>query len=268
MPTVLGIDAAWTYGQPAGVALVEETSAYKWKCSGVAPSYDAFTDLSNGRWIDWQSGYFKGSMPNGDQLLQASVRLCGIEPDVIAVDMPVSTVEINGRRPADNAISVAFSRYQAGTHSPSSERPGLIGSQLSDSMARQGFPLATTLTTAGSSKRLVEVYPHPSLIRLTDASKRLPYKQGNSSKYWPGMDARWRIGKLLDVYGSILAALGNYISDINLRLPSPEQVPSLAHLKRYEDAIDGLVCAWTGIEYLEGRAESYGDANAAIWVPL
>lgn len=265
---VLGIDAAWTYGEPSGVALVEETNASKWKCLGVAPSYDAFTSLANGRLIEWHSTYFNGSTPDGDQVLQASVLLSGSEPDVITVDMPVSKVEITDRRPADNAISVAFGRYQAGTHSPSSQRPGVIGSQLSNSLAVRGFPLATTSTTTGSPSRLVEVYPHPSLIRLMDADRRLPYKQGNSTKYWPGTDVRTRIGKLLDIYRAILEGLARSISDINLRLPAPDDVPSLAHLKRYEDAIDALVCAWTGIEYLGGRAEPFGDINAAIWVPV
>ena len=268
MRSVLGIDAAWTHGEPSGVALVEETIVSKWKCLGVAPSYDTFTGLANRRSIEWQSAYFNGSVPDGDQVLQASVQLSGNEPDVITVDMPVSKVEIPGRRPADNAISVAFGRHRAGTHSPSSQRPGLIGSQLSNSLAARGFPLATTSITTGSPSKLVEVYPHPSLIRLMGTDTRLPYKQGNSTKYWPGTDVRTRIGKLLDIYGSILEALARSISDINLKLPSPNDVPSLAHLKRYEDAIDALICSWTGIEYLEGRAEPFGDVNAAIWVPV
>jgi len=52
-----------------------------------------------------------------------------------------------------------------------------------------------------------------------------------------------------------------------LVLPCSDTVPSLSHLKRYEDALDGLVSAWVGIEYLEGRAQAYGHATAAVWVP-
>ena len=40
----------------------------------------------------------------------------------------------------------------------------------------------------------------------------------------------------------------------------------LAALKRWEDAVDALVAAWVGIRYLEGTAEPYGDATAAIWI--
>jgi len=31
--------------------------------------------------------------------------------------------------------------------------------------------------------------------------------------------------------------------------------------------LDGLICAWIGIEHLEGRTTGRGDATAAIWVP-
>lgn len=42
---------------------------------------------------------------------------------------------------------------------------------------------------------------------------------------------------------------------------------STSGLKRYEDSLDALVCAWAGAKYLEGAAMPYGDATAAIWVP-
>ena len=31
--------------------------------------------------------------------------------------------------------------------------------------------------------------------------------------------------------------------------------------------LDGLICAWLYIEYLEGRTVGLGDHTAAIWVP-
>jgi predicted RNase H-like nuclease len=40
-----------------------------------------------------------------------------------------------------------------------------------------------------------------------------------------------------------------------------------AALKRYEDALDALVCGWVGIEYLGGRCTAFGDTAAAIWTP-
>ena len=42
---------------------------------------------------------------------------------------------------------------------------------------------------------------------------------------------------------------------------------TLASLKPVEDMLDGLICAWLGIEHLEGRTVGLGDHTAAIWVP-
>jgi len=42
---------------------------------------------------------------------------------------------------------------------------------------------------------------------------------------------------------------------------------TLTSLKSVEDMLDALICAWIGIEHLEGRTVGLGDATAAIWVP-
>jgi len=54
--------------------------------------------------------------------------------------------------------------------------------------------------------------------------------------------------------------------------PIPVTLPTagnclLLDLKRYEDALDALVSAWVGVEYIEQRAVAFGDARAAIWCP-
>jgi predicted RNase H-like nuclease len=43
-------------------------------------------------------------------------------------------------------------------------------------------------------------------------------------------------------------------------------IRSFAELKRYEDGLDALLCAWVGIKYLDGDVVAYGDDTAAIWV--
>jgi len=48
--TILGIDAAWTAGQPSGVALVSGRDG-SWGVEAVAASYEDFEALSNGRQI-------------------------------------------------------------------------------------------------------------------------------------------------------------------------------------------------------------------------
>lgn len=114
---------------------------------------------------------------------------------------------------------------------------------------------------------MVEVYPHPALLTLTGASYRLPYKVSRRRRYWPEVSPAERKAKLLDQFEKILVALKAEIHDIPIELPEPADVISISGLKRYEDALDALVCAWVGAKYLEGEATRYGDDTAAIWVP-
>lgn len=96
----------------------------------------------------------------------------------------------------------------------------------------------------------------------------MPYNVSNSSrKYWPDLDLSQRIVRLLGELREIDKALGNAFGATALQLPQPSQVSTLWALKRYEDALDALVCAWVGCQYVEGTAVAYGDDSSAIWVP-
>lgn len=127
--------------------------------------------------------------------------------------------------------------------------------------------LATTETTPGMTPALLEVYPHPALLALTGSDYRLRYKVSRSSKYWKGTTSDERRRLLLEQFQFILDHLSRHIDGIDLVLPSPGDV-TLSGLKTYEDGIDALVCAWVGIKYIEGRAAPFGNADAAVWVPI
>jgi len=258
MNGVLGIDAAWTAKEPSGVALLEGSPG-KWRCVAVAPSYDSFLALAEGMPVDW-TVKSKGAVPDADRLVAAAEKLLGgQELTVVTVDMPLSTTPITGRRAADNAISRTFGGKGASTHSPSVDRPGIISSQFRDAFADSSFPLATHATPAGTPERLVEVYPHPALLTLTGASRRLPYKVDNRGRYWKGSSAAERKVNLLEQFEKILTALRADIRGIELKLPEPDDAVSMPRLKRYEDSLDALVCAWVGAKYVEGDAVPYGD---------
>jgi predicted RNase H-like nuclease len=261
---VLGIDAAWTEGQPSGVAVVESFSG-RWKCAGCAPSYDSFVGLAAGRGVDWEARSVKGSRPVPGELVEAARVLTGHEVDVAAVDIPVSKQRIGGRRVCDNMVTKEFGRCGCGTHSPNRLRPGAIGEAISAGFSKEGFVLAEASTILENAKYLVEVYPHPALLKLLSIQYRLPYKASKSGGFWKGAGIEERKRHILAAYARILGGLKERIADIPLELPSG--VKHLSVLKRYEDAIDALVCAWVGICFLEGRAKAYGDSESAIWVP-
>ncbi len=267
MSVVLGIDAAWTEKEPSGVALISQGES-GWCCDAVAPSYDAFVALANGIPVDWAAGRFTGSRPNLERLLTAVESLLpGRHVSLIAVDMPLALKAIEGRRPADDEIARAFGRYGCSPHSPTVQRPGAIATQFREAAAACGYDLATATTPAGSPSRLIEVYPHPALLALLPASYRVPYKVGKSRRYWPASTLAERKGQLIEQFACIRDALSVQIANIPLVLPDPSGVATASGLKRYEDALDALICAWVGSCYLARRATAYGDTHAAIWVP-
>jgi predicted RNase H-like nuclease len=113
----------------------------------------------------------------------------------------------------------------------------------------------------------LEVYPHPALLSLMARRMRVPYKVSKARKYWPGASADQRIKKLLAEFARIASALRLYFSEIGIEIPRVGTITNLSRLKRYEDALDALVCAWVGAEHLAGRTVALGDETAAIWCP-
>ena len=96
MRAVLGIDAAWTLTQASGVALASQTKAgAPWRLVAVAPSYQDFYALADG-----PEPSPNDNSPDPIRLLKSSQQLCGLLPDLVAVDMPLARHPITGRRPS------------------------------------------------------------------------------------------------------------------------------------------------------------------------
>lgn len=264
--TILAIDAAWTVSQPSGVALVQQRKS-GWHCIAFAPSYQSFVETSPENPIDWSVTAFAGCEPNIYRLLEAAEQLAGRAVDLVTLDMPVARTTFSARREADRSVSREFSSRWCAAHSPTPVRPGPLGARISDALSAAGYELATTTTLSPVGRQFLEVYPHPALLSLLKRSQRVPYKVGKSRKYWSGESAPERIRNLLVEFTAIRDALAQMFDGLSLELPDPGTVKSLSVLKRYEDALDALVCAWVGVEYLAGRAVPLGNDDAAIWCP-
>ncbi|WP_315856711.1 DUF429 domain-containing protein [Rhizobium leguminosarum] len=157
-----------------------------------------------------------------------------------------------------------YGARHASTHTPSSARPGKISDELWEGFGRVGFPLATT---ALSHRSLIEVYPHPALIELATAERRLPYKASKIRKYWPDDKPDIRRQKLFEVWTGIVTLLDARIRGVAALLPSPSFAAAGYEMKAYEDRLDAVVCAWVGACALDNRARTYGDERSAISVP-
>ena len=265
-PCVLGIDAAWTTHNPSGVALVQR-KAEGWQCLALAPSYDTFIGLTSG--LHWDpKTKATGSRPDPAALLQASKQLAGAEVSCVAVDMPLATTPIKSRRAADTAIASRFGPKGCAVHSPSAERPGAMADQLRADFAALGYPLHTS-GGGPAAAALIECYPHVALLELLKRDYRVPYKVSRSGQYWKTeqLSRSERIERLLEQFHAIKDGLDEHINNIPEFIPTASEVATVASLKPVEDMLDGLICAWIGIEHFESRSVGLRDNNAAIWIP-
>jgi predicted RNase H-like nuclease len=264
MRVVLGIDAAWTLKQPSGVAVAKRVGT-AWHLVELASSYQRFNALAEHDLAPELRP--SGSRPDAAELLASSRKLCGLPVNLVAIDMPLAHHPITGRRASDNAVSSAYGARKCGTHTPSSTRPGRISDELKEGFARAGYPLRTDLI---ATPGLIEVYPHPALVELTEAPERLCYKVSKVRSYWPASDATERRRRLFEVWTGIVGLLDKQIMGVAKKLPQIHLAPDarVAQLKEFEDMLDAVVCAWIGICALEERATAFGDRNSAIWIPI
>lgn len=261
MTTILGIDAAWTATQPSGVALVSSMGG-DWRLIFAGPSCrQLLAHADEGLISTFRPS---GSIAEPAALLAAAGKIAGVPVDLVAVDMPLSREPIAARRVSDNLVSAAYGARHCSTHTPSAIRPGKISDDLRSGFECCGYGL---LTRKVSAPGLLEVYPHPALVELMRAEKRLPYKQAKTRNYWPMETLISRRSKLFETWSAIVASLDLEIKGASeiLRLP-PFDTPSW-QLKAFEDMLDAVICAWAGICVFEGTAVPFGDDTSAIWIP-
>jgi predicted RNase H-like nuclease len=188
----------------------------------VAPSYDTFLALSSEESVNWSQTSFPGSAPDASAILAAAHHLLGSDVDLITIDMPVATVPIIGRRAADTAISKQFGGRWCSAHSPSSSRPGVLGSELSTKLRAAGYSLATSTTA------VPKVYPHPALLSLMKCSHRVRYKVSKSRRYWPQFTVHQRIDALLTQFLGIRDALTGAFGSVPVPLPPAANITTLS----------------------------------------
>ncbi len=91
MISILGVDTAWTPTEPSGVALVVGEGP-EWRILCVAPSYESFLGCASGHGVDWTADNFTGCAPDAESLLSAARSIAGIDPILIALDLPIAKV--------------------------------------------------------------------------------------------------------------------------------------------------------------------------------
>jgi predicted RNase H-like nuclease len=97
---------------------------------------------------------------------------------------------------------------------------------------------------------------------------KIKYKYGKMRKHWSELGRDGRLAELCKVWDNVVLLLDGEIAGVSKFLPAMDMTEKRAsQWKGREDIIDAIVCAWVGICAIEGNASSFGNEDAAIWVP-
>lgn len=257
MKYILGVDAAWTYTNPTGIALVQ-ADATELSAVFVARSYAEF--LAGRR--DWSVSP-KGTPPDFKAILE-KCKSKGISVDLVALDIPLSPKPITTRRESDIQISRLYGGRGAATHSPTPQRPGVVSEIIFSQLMQQGYHW----NGDSSVHSFIEVYPHTAILELFGYSYRLAYKVQNRAKYWRELSSQQQMINVIKNMNELRQKIIEKIPNVSVKLPEAKIDMDIVTLKSIEDALDALICALTGFSYMQGKVKRYGDDTSGIWVPI
>ncbi len=234
----VGIDLAWGGRNPSGLALL------RWQnylLQEAAPAQLLYTD---------------------DEMCRAIAQHDAGDTLVIAIDAPLVVPNFTGERPVEGEMRKRFARFHAACH-PANRR--LLGDpprgeRLCALLAHGlGVQVSPAPPVQQPCRVAFEVYPHAAMVRLFGLPRILEYKVR------PGRSLSYR-RQQMSVYADLLRRLSlppleipEWLSDL------PE---TAAALKRFEDRVDALFCAWLAARAWWCGGEVVGEApTGTIWLP-
>lgn len=172
---------------------------------------------------------------------------------IVGVDAPLDVPNETGERPVESILRRCFGKFQAGAHpaNRSLYHDDIRGERLAARWERE-FQLTNGFAFApqqSGTRHIIEVFPHPAQVVLFGLSKTLKYKLKR------GRDLPSRLAEFAR-FSAGLRSLQNTVPSL---LP-PEWLPlpewflaqtaiSPSALKRTEDAMDALVCAYVAASF-------------------
>ncbi len=181
---------------------------------------------------------------------------------LVAIDAPTIVPNETGRRSCEALLSRCMAKSQAGPHPANrtllSGPDGTVrGERIAAALSEYGVPQTPYLAALPGDKPMraaFEVFPHPAHVALFGLERTLKYK-AKSKRTWETRQAEYRR------YAAFLLALRD--ADPPLFLPADtsfqadREITSLkpAALKRHEDTLDALTCAYIALYYHRWRDE-------------
>ena len=234
----VGVDLAWGPNKPTGVAVLD----------------------ADGRLLEVTAGLH-------DDEIVAALEPYVAGPCVVGVDAPLVVRNATGNRPCEAALNRDFARFDAGTHPSNTGKPEFSavprGARLAERLGLDIDP------DSAAERRAIEVYPHPATVALFRLGRTLKYK------HKPGRSLTQLRVALLDLMHR-LEGLADAPAPMRLThhpawkglVARVEQAERKADLRRVEDQVDAVVCAYVAL-FATRRPElttTYGDLETGYIV--
>jgi predicted RNase H-like nuclease len=242
-PRFLGLDLAWSEGNPSGLAALDRDGRLIALCSD----------------------------RRGDDEILAWVRANLGDRGAIAIDMPTIVRNASGSRPCERALRVDFQRYGAAPYPANTGLAPFEGGgrahRLLLELANDGVVHDCRVEPADPRTAAFEVFPHPAAVELFGLPRIIAYKK--KRRRWDGVLAEWAR------YRALLGSLAE--ADPPLRIGVEFDLPAAVDRHRYkrrDDELDAILCAYVAaFVWRHGTASDrvrvYGDmTDGHIVVPL
>lgn len=165
---------------------------------------------------------------------------------LVGIDAPLVVNNPTGNRPCEAALNHDFARFEAGTHPTNTGKPEFSG-------GARGARLANLLNLAidpvqSAHRSAIEVYPHAALVALFGLGRTVKYKQ-RTNRPFPLLHAEMQ--RLI----ALIEGLANARLPLHLEesaawkavVTSVEGATRKAELRRAEDQLDAVVCAYVAL---------------------
>lgn len=234
----VGIDLAWGTRNPSGLAMLEWRED---RLCEVAPTQLGYSD---------------------EEICLSIAERDVCDTLIIAIDAPLVVPNLTGERPVEGEMRRRFARYHAACH-PANRR--LLGEpprgeRLCALLAeRLNVQVAPAPPVRQACRVAFEVYPHAAMVRLFRLPRILEYKARSGRGLAYRREQMQRYVGLLKQLPVPKLYLPDWLSEV------PE---TPAGLKRFEDRLDALFCAWLAARAWWYGGEVLGEAHTGtIWLP-
>lgn len=222
----VGIDLAWSPKNNSGIAIIEGNARH-------------------GRLVQ------VGIAVSDKEIIRFVSECVGDKNALIAIDAPLVVPNMKGRRVAEALVGDLFRKYNAGAHPANRERLGawsngkIRGEVLVHKLERIGFIHDPYVEKARATRKIFEVYPHPSMVVLFGLSRILQYKAK------PKRTHAFRVGEF-EKYENLLGGLKRKNPSLSIEngvLGKKLGDFGVTELKRHEDMLDAIFCAYIAHYY-------------------